>query len=119
MDVLTLLRTGLGALVAVAGLVAIFGGTLGILRFPDFYTRLHGASVADAPGAALVLAGLALMAPDFAIAVRLLLLAGLVVAAGPILSHALASAAHAGGLSPLSGRYKAPRPGAQAQGDEP
>lgn len=116
MDALTLVRTALGVLVAVAGLALIFGGTLGVLRFPDFYTRLHGATAADAPGATLVLAGLALMAPDAAIAVRLLLLMALVVALGPVISHALASAAHAGGLSPLAGRYQAPRPGGRRDG---
>ncbi len=115
-DILTLVRTGAGAIVAILGLVLIFGGTLGLLRFPDFYTRLHGASASDAPGAALVLAGLALMAPDGAMAVRLLLLAALVVVLGPVVSHALASAAHAGGLAPLSGRYQAPRPGARQDG---
>lgn len=112
MDALTLVRTGLGAIVAIGGLALIFGGTLGMLRFPDFYTRLHGASASDAPGAALVLMGLALMAPDAAVAMRLALLIALVVAIGPVMSHALASAAHGGGLSPLAGRYQAPRPGA-------
>lgn len=116
MDALTLVRTGLGAIVAIAGLALIFGGTLGVLRFPDFYTRLHGASAADAPGAALVLAGLALMAPDVAVAMRVIVLMVLVVAIGPVISHALASAAHAGGLSPLAGRYQAPRPGARRDG---
>ena len=116
MDALTLLRTGVGAIVAIAGLALMFGGTLGVLRFPDFYTRLHGVSASDGPGAALVLAGLALMAPDAALAVRLLVLLVLVIAAGPVMSHALASAAHAGGLSPLAGAYKAPRPGAPRDG---
>jgi len=112
MDVLTLIRMGTGGLIAVVGLALILGGTLGLLRFPDFYTRLHGVAASDAPGAAIFLIGLAVMAPDGGMALRLLLLAALIVALAPVLSHVLASAAHAGGLAPIVGRYTAPRPGA-------
>ena len=112
MDALTLVRLGAGGLIAVVGLVLILGGTLGLLRFPDFYTRLHAVAVSDAPGAAIFLIGLAIMAPDGAMALRLLLLAALIVALAPVFSHLLASAAHAGGLAPIAGRYASPRPGA-------
>lgn len=115
MDALTLVRVGIGALVAVAGLVFVLGGALGLLRFPDLYTRLHGASVSDAPGAALFVAGLAIMAPDLGIALRLGLLAVLIVALAPVLAHLLGAAAHSGGLAPIAGRYTAPRPGAKRQ----
>lgn len=113
MDILTLVRMGFGALIAVAGLVLILGGTLGLLRFPDVYTRLHAASASDGPGAALFVAGLAVMAPDWAMALRLLLLAALIVALSPVLSHLIGSAAHSGGVAPLAGRYTAPRPGVE------
>jgi len=107
--VLEAIRIGLGGLIAAGGLVLILGGTVGLLRFPDFYTRLHAASVSDAPAAALVTVGLAVMAPDVGMAVRLLLLGALIVALGPVLTHLLASSAHAGGLAPIAGRYTAPR----------
>jgi multicomponent Na+:H+ antiporter subunit G len=112
LTVLDVMRVGAGGLVAALGLAFILGGAIGLLRFPDFYTRLHAASVSDGVGAALFAIGLAIMAPDPAIAVRLLLLAGLIVALGPVLTHLLASSAHAGGLAPIAGRYTAPRPGA-------
>jgi multicomponent Na+:H+ antiporter subunit G len=115
MDGATLLdavRAGLGGLIAGIGLGLVLGGAIGMLRFPDLYTRLHAASVSDAAGAAIFVTGLAVMAPDFASAVRLALLAGLIVAVGPVLTHAVASSAHAGGLAPIAGRYTSPRPGA-------
>jgi multicomponent Na+:H+ antiporter subunit G len=90
----------------------MLGGVLGMLRFPDLYTRIHAANVADPLGAVLLLLGLALASPSFEIGVRLLLLAGLVGVIGPIWSHIFGSAAHVGGLSPIAGRYTAPRPGA-------
>jgi multicomponent Na+:H+ antiporter subunit G len=113
MTFLDVLRMGLGGLIVVAGLGLILGGVVGLLRFPDFYTRLHAASVSDGAGAAIFALGLAVMAPDAAMAVRLMLFAALAVALGPVFTHMLASSAHAGGLAPIAGRYSAPRPGAR------
>lgn len=107
-----LARTIAGGAVAAIGLVLVAGGLLGLLRFPDAYTRLHAVGVGDGAGAVIVLIGLAIMAPDGAIAVRLLLLAALIGALSPVFTHLAASAAHAGGLAPIAGRYTAPRPGA-------
>jgi multicomponent Na+:H+ antiporter subunit G len=111
-SVLDLVRYALSGIVVLTGLVFMLGGTLGVLRFPDFYTRLHAARVADAVGATILVLGLALCARDGATMLRLLLLAALVAALGPTLSHLLANAAHAAGLAPTVGRYTAPRPGA-------
>jgi len=42
------------------GAVFLLVGAIGLLRFPDFYTRLHAVSVCDTMGAGLVLIGLML-----------------------------------------------------------
>lgn len=109
--VLEIARFMAGGSVAALGLVCLLGGVIGVLRFPDFYTRLHAARTADGLGAVLVLIGLAILSDDGAIALRLLLLAALTAALAPTLSHLAANAAHTGGLAPLAGRYTAPRPG--------
>lgn len=111
-SVLEVVRLGLSGLVVAVGLVLTAGGSLGLLRFPDLYTRLHAANVADVVGSVVVVIGLAIAAPDWGIALRLLLLAALLMAIGPTLSHLVAQAAHAAGLAPIAGRYAAPRPGA-------
>lgn len=113
-----LLRLGAGALLVTAGFVFIGGGVLGLLRFPDLYTRLHAGSAADRVGTVIVIAGLAAVASDWAVALRLGLLAALIIAAGPLLTHAVAAGAHAAGLAPIAGRYRAPRPGAR-RGETP
>jgi multicomponent Na+:H+ antiporter subunit G len=110
-DALHLILNALGGLVIAVGLCVMAGGALGLLRFPDFYTRLHAVNVSDTQGGVMVLIGLAVASGDGAIALRLLLLAALCVALGPTLTHLIANAAHAGGLAPLSGAYTAPRPG--------
>ena len=88
--VLDLVRLGLSGLVVAVGLVLIAGGALGLLRFPDLYTRLHASNVADVVGSVVVVIGLAIAAPDWGIAIRLLLLAALLMSLGPTLSHLVA-----------------------------
>lgn len=114
-DVLAGLQTALGVAVAAAGLMFMLGGAIGMLRFPDFYTRLHAQRAGDVVGGVLVVLGLAIMSNDAGVSARLMLLAALVAALGPTLSYVLAHAAHAGGLAPIAGRYTAPRPGARRQ----
>ncbi len=42
------------------GLFFFFGGAIGILRFPDFYSRLHPAGKLDSAGLLFTMAGMAL-----------------------------------------------------------
>lgn len=106
-------RVGFGALVAAAGVLVLWGGGIGLMRFPDFYTRLHAAGATDTVGAVTTLTGLALMATDALLALKLVLLALLLAAMAPTLTQILANAAHAAGLAPIAGKYVAPRPGAR------
>jgi multicomponent Na+:H+ antiporter subunit G len=105
-----------GVLVA-AGLALMLGGAIGLLRFPDLYTRVHAANTGDVVGSIVLLAGLVVVAPDAGAALRLLLLAALIAAVGPVLLELVAHTAHAAGLAPIAGRYVAPRPGAPRSGD--
>lgn len=109
---LDMLRMGVGGALIAVSLLMMIGGAAGVLRFPDFYTRLHAARAADGVGAAIFLAGLAALSGDAGMALRLGLLALLVIALSPLLAHLSANAAHVGGLAPLAGPYRAPRPGA-------
>ena len=115
---LELTRNVMGAGVCFVGFIFIAGGVLGLLRFPDFYTRLHGWRAGESVGAVLVCLGLALLARDGAVALRLVMLAVLVGAIGPLTAQLVANAAHVGGLAPLAGRYTAPRPGAKSAEDD-
>jgi multicomponent Na+:H+ antiporter subunit G len=77
-------------------------GAIGLLRMPDFYTRMHSASVVETLGAGLVLLGLLLQAGFTLIAVKLLMLALLIFFASPTATHALARAGMVRGLKPLT-----------------
>ncbi|MEM1103902.1 MAG: monovalent cation/H(+) antiporter subunit G [Pseudomonadota bacterium] len=90
----------------------IFCGGLGLLRFPDFYTRLHAAGVTDTLGAELILIGLMLQATSWIQVVKLILIALFMFMTSPVSTHAIAHAAHIAGLKPRLGPYRAPEPGA-------
>ena len=68
---------------------------------PDFFTRMHAASVIETLGAGLILFGLIIQAGWTLIAVKLVMLFLLIFFASPTASHALARAALAKGMKPL------------------
>lgn len=76
-------------------------GALGMVRMPEFYTRMHAASVTDTLGAGLMLFGMILQAGIGLIAVKLLMIGLLLFFASPTATHALAKAALARGLQPV------------------
>lgn len=75
-------------------------GAVGMLRMPDFYTRMHAASVIETLGAGLILLGLMLQAGFTLVTVKLLMIAAMIFFAGPTATHALARAGMARGLKP-------------------
>ena len=76
-------------------------GALGVLRLPDFYTRLHAVSICDTLGAGLVLVGLMLQGGLSLVTVKLLLMFYFMMFTGPTAVHALAEAALQGKLKPV------------------
>ncbi len=83
-----------------AGSAFIIVGALGILRFPDVYTRMHAASVIDTLGAGFLFAGLMLQAGFTQVTLKLLFILLLFFFTGPVITHALAQAALHAGLKP-------------------
>ena len=97
-------RPAVGSALLLVGAVLAIIGTIGVLRFPDFYTRLHAASVTDTAAATLALVGMALLAPSLAVVFKLAVVWLFLFLTGPTSSHALANAAHTAGLQPMIGR---------------
>lgn len=83
-----------------AGALFMFAGTVGLLRFPDVYTRLHALSKADNLGLGFLTVGLALQAGSFAGAVKLLLVWLLALVASATCCHLIARAALRTGVRP-------------------
>ena len=87
-----------------SGIMLLFGaalgiiGAIGILRFPDFYSRLHAAGVTDTLCAGLFLGGLALQFGMTLASLKLALIFAFMLFTAPTATHTLAKAAHLSGL---------------------
>jgi len=73
-------------------------GVIGILRFPDFYSRIHAAGVTDTLCAALILFGLMLQTHWDLVLIKLILILLFIFLTSPTASHALSKAALHSGL---------------------
>lgn len=96
----------LAAILIGLGLFFFLAGTIGILRLPDFYTRLHAAGKCDSLAAVLIITGVALLVlQDFSfgsllVALKILLIAVFVFVASPTATHAITEAALMLGVKP-------------------
>ena len=86
------------------GALFILIGALGILRFPDFYTRIHASGLTDTLGAELVILGMVLQSDSWLLVAKLFFIALFLLFTGPAATHAVAHAAWVSGLNPLSGK---------------
>ena len=96
MDLLMNISSGL--LLLIGSFLCLTGG-LGILRFPDFYTRMHAVGITDTLATAMILIGLILHNPDFMVDVKLVIILLMTIFISPTASHALANAARYDELS--------------------
>lgn len=99
MNIISIVFVGLG-------LVFFVGGTIGILRFPDFYTRLHAAGKLDTMGLLLSMVGLAVYtiqdftSGDVLTGLKIILTVVFVFITSPTATHAIMDAGYRAGLRP-------------------
>jgi multicomponent Na+:H+ antiporter subunit G len=81
----------------VSGSFFVLVGSIGLIRMPDMFTRMHAASIIDSIGAGLLIVGMMLQAGPTLITLKLLFIFILFFITSPVATHALAQAAlHAG-----------------------
>lgn len=93
-----------------SGVFFMLAGAIGLLRLPDFYTRLHATGKCDTLGEVLIIFGLLLYhiyyySPGAELSVqlvpvKLLFLIGFIFLANPTATHAIMKAAYNTGLKP-------------------
>ena len=81
-----------GSIVILVGAFFLFSAGVGVLLMPDVFTRIQAGTKASTLGNIVVLAGLGLYHPDWAL--KLLIIAYFVLLTNPLGSHALSRAAH-------------------------
>lgn len=79
--------------VVAIGIFFTLTGSIGMLRFKDFFSRLHPAGITDSAGVPLVLLGLIIKAGFTLLSLKLLILMFLVIITSPTACHALAKSA--------------------------
>jgi multicomponent Na+:H+ antiporter subunit G len=86
----------LSAFLIVSGAFFFIAGTIGLLRLPDLFSRLHALTKADNLGLGLIMLGCVRFAPDGLYMAKMLLLWLLVMASGATGAHLIAKRAYRG-----------------------
>ncbi|ABD44531.1 monovalent cation/proton antiporter, MnhG/PhaG subunit [Ehrlichia chaffeensis str. Heartland] len=76
------------------GIFLVITSVVGVMRFPDFYTKLHPAGITDSLGAPLILIGLAMRSGFSIFTIKVLLLICFLWITGTTASYALARSAY-------------------------
>ena len=103
-----LLLNVLAALSIILGLLFFTGTTLGLLRFPDFYTRMHAAGKGDTLSSILILFGCALFSLNqghlnlatILVGMKILLIVNFIFIGSPTATHALIEAGYNSEVEP-------------------
>ena len=83
----------LAAVLMLSGLCFFAAGSIGLLRLPDVYARLHALTKADNVGLGLIVGGLLLSAGDWSTAGKLLLVWVLMLVSSAASAHLIAQRA--------------------------
>ncbi|MCD4799401.1 MAG: monovalent cation/H(+) antiporter subunit G [Methanosarcinales archaeon] len=99
-------------LLLLIGLFFMLAGTIGFVRFPDFYSRMHATGKCDTLGEGLMLFALIIYETGYEglfkgdlqhasfVSIKIILLILFILLANPTSTHAIAKAAHDVGLQP-------------------
>jgi multicomponent Na+:H+ antiporter subunit G len=90
----------LGLFFWIAAIPFYLGGSIGLLRFPDIYTRLHALTKADNLGLGLVVAGSILISAEWTVAIKLILIWLAVLLASTVSCYLIANAAQKRKIKP-------------------
>ena len=91
----------LGYILISTGLVFFLGTTIGLLRFPDFYTRMHAAGKGDTLSTVMILIGCICLVPmDLLLAIKILLIINFIFIGSPTATHAMMDAGNKAGATP-------------------
>lgn len=88
-----------------AGAITCVVGALGLIRFPDVYSRMHAAGVVETGGATLILVGLMIQEGFTLVTAKLVIILFFLLFTSPTATYALARSASSAGLQPWTGHH--------------
>ena len=101
MDMLVLVLSGLSIGI---GLIALLIGSLGLIKLPDVYCRIHAVGMIDTAGASFIILGMIIHQGFSLVSFKLALIGVFLFFTSPIATHAVAQVAHKMGVKP-AGRH--------------
>lgn len=93
-------------------------GAIGLIRFPDVFSRMHAAGITDTLGVGLMFLGMIVQSGLTLVSLKLVLIILFMFFASPTATHALAQAALGSGLKPELAEDRTAKP-KNEEGDEP
>jgi multicomponent Na+:H+ antiporter subunit G len=96
----------LAGIFVLAGTSFVLVAAIGLLRFPDFYTRVHAAAKAGTVGSALTLVALAIVSNETAEVLRAVAAIFFFFLTAPLSAHLLGKAAHSAGYQLWEGSVR-------------
>ena len=96
-----LLVTMFSGLFIACGVVALLIGSLGLLRLPDVYCRIHAVGMIDTAGASFIILGMIIHEGFSLVSVKLVLIGVFLFFTSPIATHAVAQVAYKSGVVPV------------------
>lgn len=88
----------ISSILLISGVFFGLSGAIGIFKFPDFFTRIHAASITDSIATILIVGGLLLQTSFDLNTAKLIFILVFLMITSPTASHALAKSARHGGL---------------------
>jgi multicomponent Na+:H+ antiporter subunit G len=98
MDMLLLVLSGLSIAI---GVIALLIGSLGLIKLPDVYCRIHAVGMIDTAGASLIILGMIIHQGFSLVSFKLALIGVFLFFTSPIATHAVAQVAHKMGVKPV------------------
>ena len=98
MDMLLLVLSGLSIAI---GVIALLIGSLGLIKLPDVYCRIHAVGMIDTAGASFIILGMIIHQGFSLVSFKLALIGVFLFFTSPIATHAVAKVAHKMGVKPV------------------
>ena len=98
MDMVVLALSGLSIAI---GVIALLIGSLGLIKLPDVYCRIHAVGMIDTAGASFIILGMIIHQGFSLVSFKLALIGVFLFFTSPIATHAVAQVAHKMGVKPV------------------
>jgi multicomponent Na+:H+ antiporter subunit G len=98
MDMVVLVLSGLSIAI---GVIALLIGSLGLIKLPDVYCRIHAVGMIDTAGASFIILGMIIHQGFSLVSFKLALIGVFLFFTSPIATHAVAQVAHKMGVKPV------------------